>query len=386
MVGILGLVCCQDETRVRLSRCHGKEHAALMRIVDRKTFLALPAGTLFVKFPAQPIEGQGGVQIKAETVGDDFVSQDLLPWFEGCEDSTKWAEIYAGMTKGNASPPVDYNFTERDGLFDSSQLFMVWNIDDAERLVARLHKALFDQNPSGDYIYLNATVAPSDQFDLTPQTALASFTQTGSTPCLGNAAFTLTTGSDTRLGAVKICRVAAGAAFDPSTATLVGTKAVRPSSSYTITVGDTSRKNMLAKPPTLSTGWTLSHGKAIHAAGSASNLVWPGLAITPGATYRYGFFVDSISGAGAAHRVALSGGGGVISVSLPDTGQKLGTLVAKSNTGFVIEGNSTTESQIDNAVLYEQTAACVPQGIWDYYAVPVGVEEAPFGPVTVIIH
>ena len=84
----------------------------------------------------------------------------------------------------------------------------------------------------------------------------------------------------------------------------------------------------------------------------------------------YGFFVDSISGVGAAHRVALSGGGGVVSGSLTGPGLKLGTLVAKSNTGYVIEGNSTTVSQIDNAVLYEQTAACVPQGTWDYYAVP----------------
>ncbi|WP_342242624.1 hypothetical protein [Ensifer sp. OTU672] len=360
-----------------------------MRIVDRKTFLTLPAGTFFVKFPAQPIENRGGVQIKGATVGDDFVAQDCLPWFEGCEDSTQWATIYAGMTKGEASPPVDYDVPELDGLLDQDQLFMVWDIDDSERLVGRFQKALFDRNPSGDYIYVNSKVTLSDQLDPTPPQALASFYANGSAPRLGNASFVLSTGNDPGLGSVKLYRVEAGAAFDPDTATLVGAKAVRPSSTYTLKVGDTSRKNMLAKEPTLGTGWTISDGIANHAAGSASNLAWPGLPIAPGKTYRYSFFVDSISGDGAAHRVALSGGGGVISGSLTGAGQKLGTLIAKSNTGFVIEGNSTTTSRIYNAVLYEQTAACVPQGIWDYYAVPVnasGVAGPPLGPVTVLIH
>lgn len=122
-----------------------------MRIVDRKTFLTLPAGTIFAKFDPQPKEENrhhlchGDVCIKGDTVaGVDFVVQELFPWFEGADDSNQWADAMVAMLKGAASPPLDYDCGARDGLFDQEQLFAVWDQEDHRRLIAALQRA-FDQ-------------------------------------------------------------------------------------------------------------------------------------------------------------------------------------------------------------------------------------------------
>lgn len=225
--------------------------------------------------------------------------------------------------------------------------------------------------------------------------ALSTFALSGASPQLGRAAFSFATANDVNLKRIALYRAPTGVPLNKSVHTKIEIGAA-PGTTFAYVDGDATRVNMLtngdfgaaASPPVLGTGWTVSAGKANHAAGSTSNLSWTGLTITAGVTYRYGFLVDSISGVGAAHRAALSGGGGVVSGSITGTGQKLGSLVATSNTGFNIEGNSTTVSQIDNAVLFAQTAACAPQGAWDYYAIPLngsGVEGPQAGPVTVTI-
>lgn len=120
-----------------------------MRIVDRKTFLTLPAGTVFAKFSPQPADGSfralthEEVAIKGDTVaGVDFVVQDLFPWFEGCNDSRAWSDAMIAMLDGKPSPPLDYDCGARDGLFDQDQLFAVWDVEDQRRLVTRLQAAL----------------------------------------------------------------------------------------------------------------------------------------------------------------------------------------------------------------------------------------------------
>lgn len=110
-----------------------------MRIVDRKTFLAMPAGTIFAKYTPHVF---GDIGIKEETVGNDFVVQDLTPWWEGCERDMDYFDVMEAMVRGEPSPPPDYDFAGRDGLFDQEQLFAVWEPRDAEALIARLQQAL----------------------------------------------------------------------------------------------------------------------------------------------------------------------------------------------------------------------------------------------------
>jgi hypothetical protein len=121
-----------------------------MRIVDRDTFLALPAGTVFMKYPAQPKDGSyidlapdSVVQIKWDSsAGIDFVCQDLVPFYEGWHDSNDWAETQIAMLRGEESPPADYDCAGRDGLFDRDQLFLIWDEDAHQKLINLLQQAL----------------------------------------------------------------------------------------------------------------------------------------------------------------------------------------------------------------------------------------------------
>ncbi len=62
-----------------------------------------------------------------------------------------------------------------------------------------------------------------------------------------------------------------------------------------------------------------------------------------------------------------------------------------SLTGNVSAGfneSSTFAGSVDNVILYPETPSCAPQGVWDYYAVPLNGSdvEGPYsGPVTVTI-
>lgn len=120
-----------------------------MRIVDRKTFLALPSGTVFMKFPAQPADGSyadlapdGCLQIKWDTCGEDFVTQDLVPFPDGWQDCKDIFDDMQAMLRGEPGKMADYDCAGRDGLFDKDQFFQVWDIDDHQKLIGLLYKAL----------------------------------------------------------------------------------------------------------------------------------------------------------------------------------------------------------------------------------------------------
>ena len=109
-----------------------------MRIVDRTTFLALPAGTVFAKYAPQYFDE---LAIKGETSGPDFYVQQLVPWFEGAEDDASYSEAINAIMNGQPSPPLDYHCEARDGLFDDDQLFAVFDELDLSALIARLQEA-----------------------------------------------------------------------------------------------------------------------------------------------------------------------------------------------------------------------------------------------------
>lgn len=121
-----------------------------MRIVDRKTFLELPEGTIYAKYEPCVF---GDVQIKGETMrgltGDmrgvaiDWYAQDLIPWFQGCQDSKDYFDCLQTIENGVPSPPLDYDIQSRDGLFDSHQKFAVFEDADVKALIERLWKAYY---------------------------------------------------------------------------------------------------------------------------------------------------------------------------------------------------------------------------------------------------
>lgn len=116
-----------------------------MKIVDRATFLALPAGTVYAKWgsagalaPKADDLTYGEVAVKGDTVADaDWVILDLLPWPEDCQDSEQWADTMIAAVAGTPTAPLDIgDGGARDGLFEADQLFAVFSKVEVERLVA----------------------------------------------------------------------------------------------------------------------------------------------------------------------------------------------------------------------------------------------------------
>lgn len=111
-----------------------------MRVVDRETFLALPAGTLYSKFQPDYFEA---VEIKGETTptGKDFWSQDISGAIT-FDDMFQHTEACDSMRVAGASVPMDFETECRDGCFDADQLFAVWEKHDVQALIIRLGRAL----------------------------------------------------------------------------------------------------------------------------------------------------------------------------------------------------------------------------------------------------
>ena len=112
-----------------------------MKIVNRKTFLSLPAGTVYQKY--EPC-WFGDLAIKGETVsGVDWYAWQIGPWFESMNDSGEHFEtIQQAEATGEETGPMDFEIEGRDGLFDYDQLFAVWSEADVKGLANRLLSAL----------------------------------------------------------------------------------------------------------------------------------------------------------------------------------------------------------------------------------------------------
>ena len=121
-----------------------------MRIVDRKTFLALPAGTVYSWHePAPAVGGFSDLYIKetgAEYRLNDWYAFHLLDQIELPEDaSTDWEgkkiEVYEAAEAGEPFK-LDLYTSRRNGRFEEGVRFVVYDRDDVQRLIARLQETL----------------------------------------------------------------------------------------------------------------------------------------------------------------------------------------------------------------------------------------------------
>lgn len=111
-----------------------------MRIVSRDDFLKLPAGTLFSKFEPLIFED---LAIKGDTSdgANDFMYQPIASAVD-FEDTSDLLDKTERATKESVA--MDLDCQSRDGCFDESQMFLVWERADVEQLIARLNTALED--------------------------------------------------------------------------------------------------------------------------------------------------------------------------------------------------------------------------------------------------
>ena|ERR1700676_5009623 len=120
-----------------------------MRIVDRKTFLSLPADRVFAKYEPHVC---GHLSIKGNTMdgcNDFFVTLlDAVSSVDADSSSDTWDTLEkAGIesdTDGESGKEIKTEFSgiTRDGLHEDGQLFLVLSADDVKALIDRLTECL----------------------------------------------------------------------------------------------------------------------------------------------------------------------------------------------------------------------------------------------------
>ena len=113
-----------------------------MRIVDRKTFMKFPIGTVFSYYEPNMFRE---LNIKCSTGmkwEDDFLLDYIIGSIES-DSSDDSYDKYDRMEKGE-SMSMDFESTDREGLYEQKQLFAIYEKADVEKLIKRLKEALED--------------------------------------------------------------------------------------------------------------------------------------------------------------------------------------------------------------------------------------------------
>jgi hypothetical protein len=111
-----------------------------MRLVNRKEFLSMPAGTLFCKFNSPNFEE---LQVLVSSSGsNDFIASS----FHDAIDTRQHGNYTDAAFALEESGKIEMDFTDctRDGLYEDDQMFAVWERADVVKLIERLKEALVD--------------------------------------------------------------------------------------------------------------------------------------------------------------------------------------------------------------------------------------------------
>ncbi|RVG73037.1 hypothetical protein CN223_26770 [Sinorhizobium meliloti] len=397
------------ETPNRLPRLDGK------LLENRRSVLALTKGGFSMDFVEQPDgiddwnpateEGQQPPVPPAANASNIPTPVINLVQAKASSGSVYIRVVIIDPEDGSLTPVVRYRVADADGLGTPG---------------AWVEQPNPNAEPSGGYIDLSTGNVPADRAldiqtafiasnrrysnwsvtetvistsDPIPPDALTSFALTGSAPRLGNAPFSFSTGNDSHIKTVRVYRVTTGATFDPDTATLEGTIAVGPSASYAFTDGDTTLTNLLSNGDFATdtvwakgAGWTIASGKATHAAGTAAQIS-QALSMANGDVIRVGFDVSGrTAGTITAGLIGPPNVGGVVRSADGSYRDRLTANASSTTVRFLAD--AAFSGSIDDAIAFKETASCAPQGVWDYYALPLngsGVEGPHSGPITVTI-
>lgn len=106
-----------------------------MRILNRKQFLAMPAGTLFAKYEPCVFDA---LEIKGDTLpSNDYCYQQIVGAIK-CDSSNEWLDQLEDARNEGKSLEMDFECEGRDGCFDEHQLFAVFEGKDVAALIQRL--------------------------------------------------------------------------------------------------------------------------------------------------------------------------------------------------------------------------------------------------------
>lgn len=109
-----------------------------MKIVDRKAFLTLPAGTVFAKYEPCCFEN---LLIKEKSLENDFFYTEIVDAID-CNGSDEFSRLLEEAESKGANLTMDFDNQGRDGCYDEKQLFAVFEKEDVEKLIKRLQETL----------------------------------------------------------------------------------------------------------------------------------------------------------------------------------------------------------------------------------------------------
>jgi len=110
-----------------------------MKIVDFKEFLALPAGTVYMKYEPCVFED---LCVKEDSLKNrDFLYSNITYDID-CNGSDDFFAKLFEAEENKQSLKTDFNMVGRDGCFKDDQLFAVYEKEDVERLIAKLNDSL----------------------------------------------------------------------------------------------------------------------------------------------------------------------------------------------------------------------------------------------------
>lgn len=118
-----------------------------MKVLSRKAFLAMPAGTVFWSYEPHPNHPGtvtvGPVRIKDQTCGVDFYETGELGKAIAGNSSE---DVFAAEERALAGESVamDFDTICREGYFDDQIKYAVLETPDLTALIARLQQALVD--------------------------------------------------------------------------------------------------------------------------------------------------------------------------------------------------------------------------------------------------
>ncbi len=204
------------------------------------------------------------------------------------------------------------------------------------------------------------------------------------TALLGGALVQFATGADANTTRVQVYR-SASATLDRETDAVGAPIPVSTGQNYSTTLGDATRTNLIAGGAmdggawTLGTGWTITGGKAHHAAGGAGALSQP-LAATAGKIYRLGLTVSGRTG--GMVQPCLSGGSDRPGTVITANGLARDRIQAVTgNTTIELRATADFAGAVDNVVAYLETGACLSAGTHHVWLEPQNANGAP-GPLS----
>jgi hypothetical protein len=107
-----------------------------MKLVNRIEFLKLPNGILYSFY--ESLGDLQGLFMKIDSREHDWIYNDLTNNVD-CNDSGEFADIMLDIEQNKReSFKLDLDCGLRDGFFEDNQLFVVYELDDVEKLLTKI--------------------------------------------------------------------------------------------------------------------------------------------------------------------------------------------------------------------------------------------------------